>query len=95
DLDITLDIISNYFKKVLYKEGSEILNSKVIKDILLGIKKISLSNNIREVIDLKEFINPIKEEVNNNLIDIDKGILAQYLLENNTIKEDNTNKEET
>jgi hypothetical protein len=83
ELDLKDTTIQHYFQKALHiEEPSEIQEREVIKEIEQGIREMQLSNHIKDAMDINEFLNPVGEEVNDSLLDLDEMILSQYVLIN-------------
>lgn len=76
-LDLSQETIQNCFKVFADNEIEKIQTAEqgFVKD-WKGIQNLELSNNIREAMDINQFLNPPDEQVTDSLKDLDEMILS-------------------
>lgn len=78
--DVSTKTIENCFKKAFNCEKSyqEPVDSTVMSDIQNIFSQLQVSSPIRDLMDIRSFLNPMDEKVEDNTDDIDNQILTQY-----------------
>lgn len=78
--DVSTKTIENCFKKALNNEKSyeEPIDSTVMDDIQNVFSQLQVSSSIQDLMDIKSFLNPMDETIQDNPDDIDDQMLMQY-----------------
>lgn len=91
-LDLSTDTIRNCFHKALSIEDvAEIHNHELLTEISQGLQKLELSNNIHQSMEINQFLNPLDERVDDDLMTVDDIVLSQYAPSNIEDEEDDDN----
>jgi hypothetical protein len=80
-VDLTCEAIQNCFTKALTtQDDTEMVNIQLINELQSGLDQLAVSN-IQEIMKIGQFLNPIEEQVTDNLEDLDTLILSQFSAE--------------
>ena len=85
--DVSQCTIQNCFQKALDPQAQyqEPVDPAVMNDIQASFSQLQISMPVQELMDIKAFLNPKEEAVQDTPDDIESQVLAQYMPE---IKED-------
>ncbi|EED12037.1 hypothetical protein TSTA_001090 [Talaromyces stipitatus ATCC 10500] len=67
---VTSTTITNCFKKALHDETEAELETAIL------IQDLQLTNRVQDVMDIRQFLNPLDEQVNDSIMDIDAIVLS-------------------
>lgn len=75
-----METVHNYFKKALFPNDPVQTphNQELVQEIEQGLQQLELANNIQEAMDINQFLNPVEEQVHDNLMGIDDAVLCQF-----------------
>ncbi|EED18534.1 jerky, putative [Talaromyces stipitatus ATCC 10500] len=69
---VTSTTITNCFKKALHDETeAEFESALLIQDLQNSLQDLKLTNRVQDVMDIHQFLNPLDEQVNDTMMDID------------------------
>lgn len=78
EVDVSDKTIKDCFEKALVCQGNaEVDNSQLLQEIQACLDFLKISH-IKEIMTINEFLNPAKEEVADNLDDLDNFVLSQF-----------------
>ncbi|KAL4762843.1 uncharacterized protein BDW70DRAFT_23245 [Aspergillus foveolatus] len=81
EVDLTCEAIQNCFTKALTtQDDTEMIDIQLINELQSGLDQLAVSN-IREIMKIDQFLNPIEEQVTDDLEDLDTLILSQFSAE--------------
>lgn len=79
DFDLSVETLTRCFHKALFSENMPLIeDQEVVSDVQKAFESPILSSRISELMDVKNFLNPIEETIHDAPLDIENQILAQY-----------------
>lgn len=83
DNEVSARTIENCYQRALNSQTQyqEPVDQAVMNSIQASFSELQITTPAQELMDIKTFLNPVEETVQNSLEDIDSQILAQYMPE--------------
>lgn len=79
NLDLKESTIQNCFQKALASQDTREEDCQAtIAEISHGIQQLQMSNNIQNAMNISQFLNPVEEQIDDSLENVDEIILSQY-----------------
>lgn len=79
EVGLTSTAITNCFKKAPHNETEEELETDLlVNNLRESLRSLQITNRIRDIMNINQFLDPPDEQVNDSLMDIDTTVLSQF-----------------
>lgn len=79
DIDVKKQTIENCFTKALEGQYYELVpDLGAISELSQGLQHLQISSPITDLMDIRQFLNPVEEKVEDTIEDLDTQVLAQF-----------------